>query len=236
MRCYRKILRISHKDHVANEEVCAKIQQATGPHEDLLTIVKSLKSLVHRSGQNHPARHGERGKKKRQTEKWGWKTTSKKGQAWSSQSPRQQWKTEKMEETVCKSSAVPKRPPRLRYRWRRIRDLFLVLILVMTLSVPRMDSLPSCPCIPMNAEILSLLLRSLSVSPTGSTALGIERLRARFVIPPPVTILIPRVYWLFCLIPKQRWATAPLKVDFFLILSIPVSLLFLVTFSSIFTH
>ena len=38
MRCYRKILRISYKDHVANEEIRTKIQQATGPHEDLLTI------------------------------------------------------------------------------------------------------------------------------------------------------------------------------------------------------
>ena len=43
MRCYRKILRISYKDHVANKEVCAKIQQARGPHEDLLTIVKRRK-------------------------------------------------------------------------------------------------------------------------------------------------------------------------------------------------
>ena len=43
MRCYRKILHILHKDHVTNEEVRAKIQQATGPHEDLLTIVKRRK-------------------------------------------------------------------------------------------------------------------------------------------------------------------------------------------------
>ena len=43
MRHDRKILRISHKDHVTNEEVCAKIQQAIGPHEDLLTIVKRRK-------------------------------------------------------------------------------------------------------------------------------------------------------------------------------------------------
>ena len=42
MRCYRKILRIPYKDHVINEEVCAKIQQAIGPHEDL-SIVKRLK-------------------------------------------------------------------------------------------------------------------------------------------------------------------------------------------------
>ena len=44
MRCYRKILHISYKDHVTNEEVRAKIQQENGPHEDLL-------------GQNHFARH-----------------------------------------------------------------------------------------------------------------------------------------------------------------------------------
>ena len=30
MRCYRKILHISYKDHVTNEEVRAKIQQAFG--------------------------------------------------------------------------------------------------------------------------------------------------------------------------------------------------------------
>ena len=43
MRCYRKILRILYKDHVTSEEVRAKIQQAIGPHEDLLTIVKRCK-------------------------------------------------------------------------------------------------------------------------------------------------------------------------------------------------
>ena len=43
MRCYRKILRISYKDDVTNKEVRAKIQQAIGPHEDLLTTVKRRK-------------------------------------------------------------------------------------------------------------------------------------------------------------------------------------------------
>ena len=42
MRRHRKILHISYKDHVTNEEVRAKIQQATGPHKDL-TIVKRRK-------------------------------------------------------------------------------------------------------------------------------------------------------------------------------------------------
>ena len=72
MRRYRKILRISYKDRVTNEEVRDKTKQAIGPHEDLLTIVKRLKlqwySHVFRSGQNHFARHSERGKKTRQTE------------------------------------------------------------------------------------------------------------------------------------------------------------------------
>ena len=43
MRCYCKILHISYKDHVTNEEVRAKIQQAMRQHEDLLTILKRRK-------------------------------------------------------------------------------------------------------------------------------------------------------------------------------------------------
>ena len=43
MRCYRRILPISYKHHVTNEEVRAKIQQEIGPNEDLLTIVKRRK-------------------------------------------------------------------------------------------------------------------------------------------------------------------------------------------------
>ena len=42
MRCYRKILCVSYKDNVINEEVPVKIQQAVGPDEDL-TIVKRRK-------------------------------------------------------------------------------------------------------------------------------------------------------------------------------------------------
>ena len=43
MRCYRKILLISYKDHVTNEEVRAKIQQAIGAQADLLIDVKRRK-------------------------------------------------------------------------------------------------------------------------------------------------------------------------------------------------
>ena len=43
MRCYRTLLNISYKDHVTNEEVRNRIQNATGMHDDLLTMVKKRK-------------------------------------------------------------------------------------------------------------------------------------------------------------------------------------------------
>ncbi|KAI0218585.1 hypothetical protein LSAT2_029705 [Lamellibrachia satsuma] len=43
MRCFRKILRISYKDHVTNEAVRNKIKQAIGPYDDLLTTLKKRK-------------------------------------------------------------------------------------------------------------------------------------------------------------------------------------------------
>ena len=43
IRCYRKILCISYKDHVTNKEMRAKLQQAIGPHRGFLTIVKRWK-------------------------------------------------------------------------------------------------------------------------------------------------------------------------------------------------
>ena len=43
MRCYRRLLNISHKDHAANEEVHRKIQAAIGEYEELLTVVTKWK-------------------------------------------------------------------------------------------------------------------------------------------------------------------------------------------------
>ena len=76
MWCYRKILGISYEDYVTNEEVCAKIQPAIGPHEDPSGHRKETQTEVVwiiclpfiRHGQSHLARHNERGKKTRQTE------------------------------------------------------------------------------------------------------------------------------------------------------------------------
>ena len=74
MRYYRKILCISYKDLVTNEEVRAKIQQAIGHHEDL-TIVKRRKlqwsGRVSRSlglAKTILQRHSERTKKTWKTE------------------------------------------------------------------------------------------------------------------------------------------------------------------------
>ena len=41
MRCYRKILRISYKDHVTNEKVRAKVQQATNNNEHVAPYWKT---------------------------------------------------------------------------------------------------------------------------------------------------------------------------------------------------
>ena len=75
MKCYRKILHISYKDHVTNEEVRAKIQQAIGPYEDLLTIVKRRKPQwyghVSRSSGLHLASTVKGGRRQgRQRKKW----------------------------------------------------------------------------------------------------------------------------------------------------------------------
>ena len=43
MRCYRRLLNISYKDHVTNEEVRRKIQAGIGEYDELLTVVKKRK-------------------------------------------------------------------------------------------------------------------------------------------------------------------------------------------------
>ena len=97
MRCYRKMLHISYKDHVTNEEVRAKIQQAFGPHEDL-TIVKRRKlqwygHVSRSSGLAKTILQGtvKGGKDEADRGRCG-KTTSGNGQAWILPSPRGQWR------------------------------------------------------------------------------------------------------------------------------------------------
>ena len=43
MRCFRRLLGISYKDHITNEEVKRRIESEIGPYTDLLTTVKQRK-------------------------------------------------------------------------------------------------------------------------------------------------------------------------------------------------
>ena len=118
---HRKILHISYKDHVANEEVRAKIQQATGPHEDLLTIVKrrKLQWYGHVSRSSGLAKTILRGTVKggrrqgRQRKRWEDNIREWTGLEFGkSRRALENWG--KRRKPVAKSSAVPQRPSRLR--------------------------------------------------------------------------------------------------------------------------
>ena len=121
-RCYRKILHISYKDHVTNEEVRAKIQQAIRPHKDFLTIVKrcrlqwyghvSRASGLAKTMLQGTVKGGRRqGRQKRWEDnirEWTGLEVAKSKRA---VQKREQWRT-----LVVKSFVVPQRPSRLRDR------------------------------------------------------------------------------------------------------------------------
>ena len=101
MRFYHKILCISYKDHVTNEEVHAKIQQAMGPHEDLLTILKShkLQWYGHDSSSSGLAKTILQGTVKGGRRQGGqrkrWEDNIREWTGLEFGSPRGQWRTEK---------------------------------------------------------------------------------------------------------------------------------------------
>ena len=72
MRCYKRLLNISYKDHVTNEEVRSRIQNAVGVHDDLLTMIKKRKLRwylkIFGYGEDNSACDSERSKKERKTE------------------------------------------------------------------------------------------------------------------------------------------------------------------------
>ena len=123
MKCYRKILHISYKDHVTNEEVRAKIQQAIGPHKDLLTIVKRHKlqwygHVSRSSGLAKTILQGTmKGGRRQGTEKKRWEGNIRE---WTglefAKSQRAVDNREKWRKLVVKSSVVPKQPLWLRDR------------------------------------------------------------------------------------------------------------------------
>ena len=120
-RCYGKILHISYKDHVTNEEVRVKIQQAIGPHGDLLTIVKRRKlqwyGYVSRSsGLAETILQGtvKTGRRQgRQRKRWEDNIREWTGLEFD-KSQRAVENRGKWRKLIAKSSVVPQRPSRLR--------------------------------------------------------------------------------------------------------------------------
>ena len=121
MKCYRKILHISYKNHVTNEEVHAKIQQAIGLHEDLLMIIKRHKlqgygHVSHSSGLAKTILQGtvKGGRRQgRQRKRWEDNIMEWTGLEFG-KSQRAMENREKWRKLVAKSSVVPQRPSRLR--------------------------------------------------------------------------------------------------------------------------
>ena len=121
MRCYRKVLRISYTDHVTNEKVCAKTQQATGPYEDPLTIVKRRKLQWY----GHVSRSSGLAKTILQCTVKGRRRQGRQRKRWEDnirewtglefgKSKRTEENKEKWRKLVAKLSVVPQRPSRLR--------------------------------------------------------------------------------------------------------------------------
>ena len=121
MRSYHKILHISYKDHVTNGEARAEIQQATGPHEGLLTTVKRRKLQWY----GHISRSSDlpqtilqgivKGGRRQGGQRKRWEDNIRE---WTgvefAKSQRAVENREKWRKLVAKSSVVPQRPSRLR--------------------------------------------------------------------------------------------------------------------------
>ena len=117
MRCYRRLLNISYKDHVTNEEVRRKIQAAIG---ELLPLVKKRKlrwfgHVSRSSGLAKTILQGiVKGKRKRGRQKKRWEDNIKEwtGMDFASSTRaaenRSRWKG-----IVANSSAVPRRPSKV---------------------------------------------------------------------------------------------------------------------------
>ena len=121
---YYRTVCSSYTDHVTNEEVRAKIQQAIGPHEDLLNIVKRRKlqwygHVIRSSGLAKTILQGtvQGGRRQgRQRKRWEDSIREWTGLEFG-KSQRAVGNREKWRKLVAKSSVVLQRPSRLRDRW-----------------------------------------------------------------------------------------------------------------------
>ena len=123
MRCYHKIPCISYRDHVTNEEVHTKIQQAIRPHDNLMTISKRHKLQRYGHASCSPSlaktilqdtvKGGRR--QGRQRKRWEHNIREWTGLEFTeSKTAAGNW--EKWRKLVVKSSVVPQQPLQLRDR------------------------------------------------------------------------------------------------------------------------
>ena len=120
MRCCRRLLNISYKDHVSNEGVRNRIQNATRVHDDL-TMVKKRKlrwygHISRTSGMTKTIlQKTVKGARRRGRQKKRWEDNIKEwvgigfGDSLRAAEDREGWKG-----IVATSSVVPRRPPRLK--------------------------------------------------------------------------------------------------------------------------
>ena len=124
MRCFRKLLIISYRDHITNEEVKARIGNAIGTCEDLLTSVKRRKlkwygHITRSSGLAKTILQGavQGSRRKGKQRKW-WEGSIKEwtGLEWNiilqKAENREEWR-----KLVVNSTVVPQRSARLWDRW-----------------------------------------------------------------------------------------------------------------------
>ena len=127
MRCYGRLLNISYKDRVTNEEVRNRIQNAIGMHDDLLTMEKKrkLRWYGHISRSSSMAKTillgTVKGVRRRGRQKKRWEDNIKEWMGMGFEDSlraaedREGWKG-----IVATSSVVPRRPTRLR-DWDEMR-------------------------------------------------------------------------------------------------------------------
>ena len=120
-RCYRRLLNISYKDHVTNEEVRSRIQNAIRVHDALLTMVKKRKlrwygHIARSSGMAKTILQGTvKGASRKGSQKKKWEDNIKEwsrtqfGDPLRAAEVREMWNS-----IVTTSSVLPRRPSRLR--------------------------------------------------------------------------------------------------------------------------